>query len=64
MAVNMAAERTKWGEQPLPEQLDAYLGLGRQDIARLVLCLLMAEALENQLASFRSQNLPAQPVER
>jgi hypothetical protein len=64
MTVKMAAERPKLSGQPLPEQLDAYLGLGTQDIARLVLCLLMQEALGNQLASFRTQNLPAQPVER
>jgi hypothetical protein len=50
--------------RPQSEELDAYLQLGAEEIARLVLCLLIAEALKSKLASFRSQNLPAEPVER
>ena len=36
-----------------PDHLDAYMNLGAQDIARLVLCLLIEEALEGRLAAFR-----------
>ena len=47
---------------PPPEELDAYLHMGAEDIARLVLCLLVEEALRRRLAAFR-QDLPAQPAE-
>ena len=37
-------------EQGQPDNLDAFMDLGGQDIARLVLCLLIEEALEGRLA--------------
>ena len=46
-----------------PDNLDAYMGMGNEDIVRLVLCLLIEEGLGRQLAAFRSQQLPTQPVE-
>jgi hypothetical protein len=46
------------------EDLDAYLHLSGEEIARLVLCLLVEEALRDRLDSFRSrrQNLPSEPI--
>jgi hypothetical protein len=46
-----------------PEELDAYLDLGNDDIARIVLCLLIEEALRGRLAAYRPEYLPAEPVE-
>jgi hypothetical protein len=46
-----------------PEQLDAYLDLGNDDIARIVLCLLIEEALRGRLAAYRPQYSLAEPVE-
>jgi hypothetical protein len=46
-----------------PDKLDAYLDLSREDIARLVLCLMVEEMLKHRLFGFR-QDLPAQPIER
>lgn len=40
-------------EQGQPDNFDAFMDLGAQDIARLVLCLLIEEALEGRLAAFR-----------
>jgi hypothetical protein len=37
-----------------PEELDAYLDLSNDDIARIVLCLLIEEALRGRLMAFRS----------
>jgi hypothetical protein len=45
------------------EILNAYMGLGSEEIVRLVLWLLVEESLRNRLADFR-QKLPSQPVER
>lgn len=39
--------------QDQPDNLDAYLDLGAEDIARLVLCLLVEEMLRERLAAFR-----------
>jgi hypothetical protein len=50
-------------ERQQPETLDAYMGLGSEEIVRLVLWLLVEESLHNRLADFR-QKLPAKPVER
>lgn len=40
-----------------PEHLDAYMGLGNEDIVRLVLCLLIEEGLRKQLAAFRAEGV-------
>jgi hypothetical protein len=45
----------------LDAQLDAYLDLNAEDVARIVLCLLIEEMLKERLAAFR-QNLSSQPV--
>jgi hypothetical protein len=46
------------------EDLDAYLHLSGEEIARLVLCLLVEEALGDRLDLFRGrrQNLPSEPI--
>jgi hypothetical protein len=51
--------------EPSQEELNVYIGLSAKDVARIVLCLLIEEALERQLASFRSypKNLLPDPVE-
>ena len=49
--------------QDQPDNLDAFMGLGHEGIVRLVLYLLIEEGLGRQLAAFRSQQLPTQPVE-
>jgi hypothetical protein len=43
--------------QDQPDNLDAYMGLGDKDIARLVLCLLIEEGLRKQLAAFRAEGV-------
>lgn len=40
---------------PPGDELDAYLDLGAEEIARLVLCLLIEEALRGRLAVFRHE---------
>jgi hypothetical protein len=45
------------------EQFDAYLSMTSEDIARLILCLLIEEKLRQRLAAFRPDDLPAKPVE-
>lgn len=49
--------------QPSPEELDAFMHLSREEIGRLVLWLLVEEGLKDQLAFFRSQDLPTEPVQ-
>lgn len=49
---------------PTTEQIENYLGLSREEISRLVLCLLVEEMLKARLAAFRAQDPPPQPVER
>ena len=49
MRVKEAAERM----QPPPVHLEPYLDLGQEEIARLVLCLLIEEKLRQRLAEFR-----------
>jgi hypothetical protein len=51
--------------EPRPEELDAYMHLSKQDIARLVLCLLIEETLGGRLVPFRSphEHLHAEPVQ-
>jgi hypothetical protein len=44
--------------------LDAYMGLKREEVARLVLSLIIEEALRQRLALFRAEDLATQPVER
>lgn len=46
-----------------PDNLDAYRELTPEQVARLVLCLLIEEALHERLAAFRAENPPAQPGE-
>ena len=41
--------------QPPPEELAAYLPLTREEIVKLVLRLVIEEALQGQLAIFRSR---------
>ena len=50
--------------EPSSDELDAYLHLGAADVARLVLCLLVEEALRDRLAIFRGgrQDLRPEPV--
>ena len=43
--------------------LDAYLDLSRDQIAHLILCLMIEEALRQRLTVFR-QNPAAKPVQR
>jgi len=45
------------------ETIQACLSLSKDDIARLVLCLLIEEMLKDRLTAFRSQDLPAKPTE-
>jgi hypothetical protein len=45
-----------------PEELDPNLDLTAEEVSRIILCLLIEEALRGRLDAFR-QNLPAQPVE-
>jgi hypothetical protein len=45
-----------------PDNLDAYLGMSAEDVARLVLCLLIEELLAERLSAFRYE-LPAQQNE-
>jgi len=50
---------------PSDAELEPYIGMSREEIARLVLCLLAEETLRGRLAPFRSgaQYLAAEPVE-
>jgi hypothetical protein len=48
---------------PPADDLDVYQDLSEDQIAHLVLCLLIEEALRQRLLAFR-QNPPAEPVER
>jgi hypothetical protein len=50
-------------KEPTPEQIEPLLYLSREGIARLVLWLLVEEALRGQLSAFRPQHLSPQPVE-
>lgn len=43
-----------------PENLDAYMELGRKEIVRLVLLLLVEEGLQKQLAVFRADDMPTE----
>jgi hypothetical protein len=51
------------GLVPPADDLDVYQDLSEDQIAHLVLCLLIEEALRQRLLAFR-QNPPAEPVER
>jgi hypothetical protein len=46
-------------EQGEPDNLDVYLGMTAQDLVRLVLCLLIEEAMNKHLDGFRDE-----PAER
>jgi len=50
--------------EPSPEDLEAYLRLTVEEIARLFLWLLIEEAFDRRLAAYRSQpqDLLSQPV--
>ncbi len=50
MTTEKAAERAA-RPAPSPEELDAFLQMSKEEIARLVLCLLIEEALKGQLAA-------------
>ena len=39
--------------QDQPHNLDAYIDLGADDVARLVLCLLIEEMLRDRLSAYR-----------
>ena len=51
------------GAKNQPDDLDAYMSLGSKEIVRLVLLLLVEEGLRKQLAAFRAEDLPTEPVE-
>jgi hypothetical protein len=51
------------GFMPPPDELDAYLDLSAEEISRIILCLLIEEALRGRLAVYRPQYLPTEPVE-
>jgi hypothetical protein len=51
------------GVTPPPEKLDAYLDLSNDDVERIVLCLMVEEALRRRLAVYRLEDLAAEPVE-
>ena len=55
-------ERAGWSD-PTPEQIEPLLRLSREGISRLVLWLLIEEALGGQLSAFRPQHLAPQPIE-
>jgi hypothetical protein len=48
---------------PPPEEIDKYLCLGKEDIVKLVLCLLIEESLKSRLAAFRAEHFPPQPIQ-
>jgi hypothetical protein len=54
------AERAELSEA----EWQAYLAMGREEIARIILWLLIEETLRRQLAWLRPENLPPQPIER
>jgi hypothetical protein len=43
-----------------PDNLDAYMDLGAQEIARLLLCMMIEEVLRERLAAYR---VLCQPLE-
>jgi hypothetical protein len=45
-------------------EMDAFLSLSDEEIARLVLWLLVEELLKERLAGFRAQELAPEPAER
>jgi hypothetical protein len=49
--------------EPPADDLDVYLNLTRDQIAHLILCLMIEEALRRRLVAFR-QNPAMQPVQR
>jgi hypothetical protein len=51
------------GLEPTADDLCAYLDLSRDQIAHLILCLMIEEALRQRLLAFR-QNPAVQPVQR
>jgi hypothetical protein len=51
------------GLEPPADDLGAYLDLSRDQIAHLILCLMIEEALRQRLLAFR-QNPAVQPVQR
>jgi hypothetical protein len=48
---------------PPPDDLDAYLDLTADEVARLILCLLVEEALRCRLAAYRRHEQPAHLAE-
>jgi hypothetical protein len=46
-----------------PPELDAYLDLSGEDIARLILMLMIEEALRQRLAEFREESRPVEICE-
>jgi hypothetical protein len=51
------------GPEPTTEDLGRFLDLTQEQIAHLILCLMVEELLQDRLSVFR-QNLPAKPVQR
>ncbi len=49
--------------EPAAEEIEPLMGLSPEDISRLVLWLLVEEALRGRLAVFRPKNLPTKPTE-
>lgn len=49
--------------EEMSEQPDAYLTMTTEDIARLILCLIIEDTLRTRLAAYRPHDLPPEPVE-
>jgi hypothetical protein len=48
-------------DEPTPEELEACLGLTHEEIAQMVLLLLMQESAEKQLQGFLSRHEQSSP---
>ena len=59
----MVSPETAGWEPPTSEDIESLMRLTPEEIARIVLCLLVEEALRERLAAFRPQHLPPQPGE-
>jgi hypothetical protein len=49
----MTGKKATEKSDPPPDHLETYLDLTAEEIARIVLCLLIEEALKRRLAAFR-----------
>ena len=59
----MGAGQAEEAQDMSPQELDPYIDLEREEIARIVLCLLVEEGLKARLAIFRLHDLPSQPLQ-